>query len=551
LPVRRGSDVSIDTACLDVSQAFCAGGHNEHSGNASGASSIASDAASGAPTSVASVESSSVSNLISLERLPVTSLLDPSEFQLVSLAEGYIPPEVEFWLFQEHAQFHQITPAEVVDEPWWSDAAGMLPRRFCSFMAHSNLVPVAFKQRVLQVENVLRQRLSQEQVLWPQASVALAGGRADPAAFYFMLNVSRHDILRDTFAQMYSASPVDLRRPLRVEFSGEEAVDEGGVMREFFRLLSCELFAPDAGLFIEVEDSRRLWFSPTLSPGRQLEDYWMVGVIVALAVYNNHPGLSAPLPSALFRKLKDQPTTQDDLAQLFPSHARSLDALLSWTPTFPANSPEGVAAADKEFSDTFCLSYALSAPATSNVGQEAPLCEGGADRLVLYSDREEFATLVHKYLLHVSVQPQFESFARGFQRVCNSPLFDVLSPEELDAIVAGDKDLDFGRLRQGVQYEGFAPDEPYIEDLWQVLEGFNMLRRRRFLAFCTGSDVAPAGGLQGLHLLVQRNGEEPTMRLPVAHTCFSLLLLPRYSCREKLRSMLVTAIEWTEGFGLQ
>jgi len=93
---------------------------------------------------------------------------------------------------------------------------------------------------------------------------------------------------------------------LRVEFTGEEAVDEGGVMREFFRLLSAELFAPEAGLFFEAEGSRRLWFSPVLGEGRKLEDYWMVGVIVALAVYNNHPGMDVPLPSALFKKLKDQ-----------------------------------------------------------------------------------------------------------------------------------------------------------------------------------------------------------------------------------------------------
>ena len=91
-------------------------------------------------------------------------------------------------------------------------------------------------------------------------------------------------LLKDTFEQMYSANPEDLRRPLRVEFRGEEAVDEGGVMREFFRLISQELFAPSAGLFLEVEESRRLWFAPTIGPERKLEDYWMVGVIVGLAV---------------------------------------------------------------------------------------------------------------------------------------------------------------------------------------------------------------------------------------------------------------------------
>ena len=49
-----------------------------------------------------------------------SSLLERSAFQLPALTEGAIPPEVEFWLFQEHAQFHQITPAEVIEERSWS-----------------------------------------------------------------------------------------------------------------------------------------------------------------------------------------------------------------------------------------------------------------------------------------------------------------------------------------------------------------------------------------------------------------------------------------------
>eukprot|EP00929_Paragymnodinium_shiwhaense_P096629 TRINITY_DN58275_c0_g2_i1.p1 TRINITY_DN58275_c0_g2~~TRINITY_DN58275_c0_g2_i1.p1 ORF type:complete len:1321 (-),score=157.79 TRINITY_DN58275_c0_g2_i1:377-4339(-) len=530
--------------------------------------SLATDPLSELAVDVAELTTNSIARS-GIEPPARAGLLEPSVFHLKSLADNFIPPEVEFWLFQEHAQFHLITPAEVVEEPLWADAAGMLPRRFCSFMAHANLVPIAFKQRVLHVENVLRQRLSQEQVLWPQADAPLNTGRTNAAAFYFILSVSRRNLLRDTFSQMYSASPVDLRRPLRVEFRGEEAVDEGGVMREFFRLLSQELFAPSAGLFFEVEDSRRLWFSPVLLPGRQLEDYWMVGVIVALAVYNNHPGLDAPLPNALFKKLKDQSTSQEDLMQLFPSHARSLEAILTWAPSRPADTPDGLSAADEEFKDIFCLTFSLSPPApdaaqqaaavaawakgsTSRRGAasgsagskepdgkaqkemlqrltclETPLCEGGCDRPVLYRDREEFARLAHKYLLHSSVQAQFESFARGFRRVCNSPLFDVLGPDELESIVAGNSDVDIARLRQGAQYEGFTADEPFIQSFWQVLDGFSVTRQRRFLAFCTGSDVAPATGLQDLRLLVQRNGDEPTMRFSAHYFCVFLHLVLR------------------------
>ena len=39
-------------------------------------------------------------------------------------------------------------------------------------------------------------------------------------------------------------------------------------------------------------------------------------------------------------------------------------------------------------------------------------------------------------------------------------------------------------------------------------------------------------------------------RLPTAHTCFNVLLLPKYSSVEKLRERLLKAISNAKGFGL-
>lgn len=95
-------------------------------------------------------------------------------------------------------------------------------------------------------------------------------------------------------------------------------------------------------------------------------------------------------------------------------------------------------------------------------------------------------------------------------------------------IVCGEQDLDFGQLRRNAHYEGFAEDTDYIEGFWNVLLQFDSSEKKRFLSFVTGSDLAPVGGLQELQLVIQRNGGEPTERLPTAHTCFNLLLLPEY-----------------------
>jgi hypothetical protein len=69
------------------------------------------------------------------------------------------------------------------------------------------------------------------------------------------------------------------------------------------------------------------------------------------------------------------------------------------------------------------------------------------------------------------------------------------------------------------------------------------------LFFATGTDRVPIGGLLNLKLTIQRQGPDSNI-LPTAQTCSSVLLLPEYNSREKLRKKLELALKFKEGFGL-
>ena len=45
----------------------------------------------------------------------------------------------------------------------------------------------------------------------------------------------------------YVDNPDDLKKQLYVEFEGEQGIDEGGVSKEFFQLITEEIFNPDFG----------------------------------------------------------------------------------------------------------------------------------------------------------------------------------------------------------------------------------------------------------------------------------------------------------------
>jgi hypothetical protein len=99
-----------------------------------------------------------------------------------------------------------------------------------------------------------------------------------------------------------------------------------------------------------------------------------------------------------------------------------------------------------------------------------------------------------------------------------------------------------------------------------VVHSFTLEQKKKLLFFATGCDRAPVGGLANLDFIITRNGPDSDRllcsllillltsfiyRLPSAHTCFAILLLPEYSTKEKLRERLLAAIENAEGFGLR
>lgn len=82
---------------------------------------------------------------------------------------------------------------------------------------------------------------------------------------FLMISVHRNTILQETINQLClfsKHSESDLKKPLKVNFEGEEAIDAGhGMKKEFFLLLMKELLDEKYGMFFEV----LLWFIPPIN----------------------------------------------------------------------------------------------------------------------------------------------------------------------------------------------------------------------------------------------------------------------------------------------
>jgi hypothetical protein len=67
---------------------------------------------------------------------------------------------------------------------------------------------------------------------------------------HIKLVIRRQHLLLDSVDAVMSLGRDDLRKRWRIEFLGEEAIDAGGVMREWFQLVSEQIYDPDFGLWL-------------------------------------------------------------------------------------------------------------------------------------------------------------------------------------------------------------------------------------------------------------------------------------------------------------
>lgn len=179
------------------------------------------------------------------------------------------------------------------------------------------------KHLLLQTDQALQMHYAMQNAA-SQSFFSLFG---PPPNVYFVLTVTRENIVEDTIRELHKISSADLKKPLRVKFIGEEAEDTGGVRKEFFMLLLKDILDQKYGMFQYYEESRCIWFAETTFEGDEM--YHLVGILLGLAIYNfNIINLTFPL--ALYKKLLNETPDLSDLKELSPLVWKSMKSLLEY-----------------------------------------------------------------------------------------------------------------------------------------------------------------------------------------------------------------------------
>lgn len=355
----------------------------------------------------------------------------------------------------------------------------------------------------------------------------------------FELKVSRGRILEDSYRILSGVTCVDrLRSKLWVEFDGEEVLDYGGASREFFYLLSREMFNPYYGLFeYSAADNYTLQINPCSGMCNEdhLSYFKFIGRVAGMAVYHGKL-LDAFFIRPFYKMMLGKPITIKDMESVDTEYYNSLRWIMD-------NDP---AELDLRFSVDEDLFGQM---------QQRELTAGGADLAVTQENKGRYVDLVIQWRFASRVRPQMNAFLEGLNELVPLALLRLFDEHELELLMCGIGQIDVRDWRRHTVYKGgYHANHVVVQWFWRLVLSFSNEMRSRLLQFVTGTSRVPMNGFAELH---GSNGPQPftlerwgsPSNLPRSHTCFNRLDLPMYESYQDLREKLVQAIEGSESFG--
>lgn len=354
------------------------------------------------------------------------------------------------------------------------------------------------------------------------------------------LTVRRQHVFYDSFQYFNRKSGPEIKHgKLNVRFHNEDGVDAGGVTREWFQVLSREMFNPDYALFQPCAADCTTYQPNKMSSvnDMHLAFFKFIGRVIGKAIYDGRL-LDAYFTRSFYKHILGRKVDYRDLEAVDPEYYNSIEWMLN-----------------NDITDVLDLTFAVE----EDVFGETRIIElkpGGSSIPVTESNKHEYVRLVTEQNLTNSIRSQIDAFLAGFHEIIPPSLIKLFSERELELLISGLPDIDVDEWKNNTDLRGYKSSDPMIQWWWRAVRSFDQTEKAKLLQFITGTSKVPLEGfahLQGVNGTQRFNihrayGED---RLPAAHTCFNQLDLPAYESYEKLRSQLLLAMrEGAEGFGL-
>ena len=360
---------------------------------------------------------------------------------------------------------------------------------------------------------------------------------------YFQIHVRRNgaQLFSDSFESLYKRNAKDLRGQLLIHFENEEAIDAGGVKREWLTLLTKEMFNPNYMLFTLAKNGTTYTInsdSGKYNPDH-LKYFEFIGKIMAKAIFDGMM-IDCYFTRIIYKLICGTPISYHDMEDYDPVYYNSIKWLL-----------------EKDFTETeTSLTYSYN---HDNLGeiQTVDLIENGRNIDVTEANKFDYVQRLCSSKLYDTIKLQIDALLKGFYDIIPQNLISIFNHRELELVISGMPKIDINDWKNNTIYENYTEISDVIKNFWEIIESFDNDERAEFLQFVTGSAKVPLEGfcaLQGIgginKFKISKVFDKNFERLPTAHTCTNQLDLPEYPNKEILNDRLRLAIkEGKNSFG--
>ena len=211
------------------------------------------------------------------------------------------------------------------------------------------------------------------------------------------LSVRRDQVFLDSFKFLSFKSGDEIKYgKLSIRFNGEEGVDAGGVTREWFQVLSRQMFNPDYVLFIPVASDRTTFHPNKLSKINEehLMFFKFIGRIIGKALYEGR-ALDCHFSRAVYKRILGKAVSIKDMETLDLDYYKSLLWML-----------------ENDITEIITETFSIETD-DFGVPEVVDLTENGRNIPVTEENKHDYVQRVVEYRLTGSVQTQLEKFLEG------------------------------------------------------------------------------------------------------------------------------------------
>ncbi|XP_067635584.1 E3 ubiquitin-protein ligase HUWE1-like [Eurosta solidaginis] len=228
----------------------------------------------------------------------------------------------------------------------------------------------------------------------------------------------------------------------------EEGQDAGGLLREWYVIISREIFNPMYALFcVSPGDRVTYMINPSSHANpNHLSYFKFVGRVIAKAVHDNKL-LECYFTRSFYKHILGKQVKHTDMESQDYEFYKGLDYLMK-----------------NDISTLGCELTFSTEIQEFGVTQVRDLIPNGRNIVVTEENKFEYVQLVCQLKMSGSIRQQLDAFLEGFYDIIPKHLISIFNEQELELLISGLPDIDIEDLRANTEYHKYTSKSLQVND---------------------------------------------------------------------------------------